>query len=347
MPGLVSVTYRREPSYFSAAAVSGGFHQVLMCRDAEAGRAAGFVSRTARLMYVNGRPVPIGTLSTLRALPEYRNRGLVARGIVHLKKLHADGRAKLYLATIAVGNDNAVQILTSRRTGLPTFHPNGQYFALAIPISRRRQRSKFISGDVSIVEATIDDLPEIVEFLNATGPRRQFFPVYSERDFFHRDATFKDLNPHDILLARRAGRLMGLFGTWDQRGFKQSIVAGYGSALRWVSPMYNLWARVRGQPGIPRPGAELRFLSAAVPLVADDDPGVFLLLARAALSRASGGEHQYLMLGMHEGDPLLPAARRLGGRTYPGQLYLACWDDGEELRDRVDDRPPYMELGSM
>src|SRR5436305_9094059 len=118
MPGLISVSYRREPSYFGAAVVSGGFHQVLAVRDAAADRIAGFVSRAIRPMFVNGRPEPIGYLSALRALPEYRNRGLLARGVFHLRRLHADGRAKLYLATIAEGNETAIRILTSGRTGL-------------------------------------------------------------------------------------------------------------------------------------------------------------------------------------------------------------------------------------
>jgi hypothetical protein len=111
--------------------------------------------------------------------------------------------------------------------------------------------------------------------------------------------------------------------------------------------VYNLWAQVRGRPGIPRLGAELRYLTAAVPVVADDNADVYLLLVRAVLSRASAGEHQYLMLGLHGSDPLLPAARRLGGRTYAGQFYLACWQDGEDLRRKIDSRPPYLEIGTL
>jgi hypothetical protein len=347
MPGVVSVSYRREPSYFGAAVTSGGFHQALMVRDVVADRVAGFVSRSARPMCVNGQPQPIGYLSMLRALPEYRNRGLLARGIVHLRRLHEDGRAKLYLITIAVGNDDAIRILTSGRAGLPTFYPHGQYLGLAIPIPRRRQRSRDVSGDVSLSEGREIDLPEILDFLRTWGPKRQFFPEYTERDFFHLDATFKDLQPHDLLLARRGGQLVGVMGAWDQHGFKQSIVESYGPALRWVSAVYNLWAQVRGRPGIPPLGAELRYLTAAIPVVADDDPDVFLLLARAILSRASASEHQYLMLGLHDSDLLLPAARRLGGRTYTGQFYLACWQDGEDLRRKIDTRPPYLEIGTL
>ena len=59
MAGPVSVSFRREPSYFGAAVTSGGFHQALMVRDVVADRVAGFVSRSARPMCVNGQPQPI------------------------------------------------------------------------------------------------------------------------------------------------------------------------------------------------------------------------------------------------------------------------------------------------
>lgn len=347
MPGLITVSYRREPSYFGAAVVSGDFHQVLAVRDAAAGRIAGFVSRSVRSMFVNGRPEPVGYLSALRSLPEYRNRSLLARGIAYLRQLHADGRAKIYLATIAEGNDEAIRILTSGRTGLPTFHPAGSYLGLAIPIPTRRRPAIQRVGDVTIQPARRHELAEIIEFLQKWGPRRQFFPDYREVDFFHDGATFKDLAATDILLARRKDQLIGTIGSWDQHSFKQSIVEGYSAALKWVSPVYNLWAWVRGRPAIPRPGAELRYLTAAIPVVADENEEVFQGLVRAVLAKASGGGQQYLMLGLHERDPLLRVARRFGGRTYAGRLYLACWEDGEELRKSLDDRVPYMEVGSM
>jgi hypothetical protein len=347
MPGHVSVSYRREPNYFGAAVVSGGFHQVLVVRDAETGRVAGFVSRSARMMHVNGTPESIGYLSGLRFLPQYRRRGLLARGIARLRDLHTDGRAKLYLATIADGNDDAVDIVTSGRTGLPKMHFAGRYFALAVPIPTRRRRVRASQSDLALEEGRRADASEIIEFLRTWGPRRQFFPCYEASDFFHSQATFRDLSPHDLILARRGGRLLGILGTWDQHSFKQSIVEGYSASLRWISPMYNAWARLRGMPAVPRPGSELRYLTAALPVVADDDAEVFTNLMHEVLARASGGPCQYLMLGLHEQDPLLPAARRLGGRTYVGRMYVACWDDGEEFRIGLDGRPPYLELGCM
>jgi hypothetical protein len=347
MPGHVSVSYRREPSFFASTPVGGDFQQVLVARDREAGRVAAFVSRAVRLMYVNGEPEPVGFLGGVRALPEYRNTGVVARGIMQLRRLHDDGRARLYLATIAEGNETALKILTSGRTSLPTMHPAGRYIAWALPISTRRSRLAKVATGIELHEAARNDLSEIVDFLIEHGPRRQFFPVYREEDFFEADCTFKDLRPNDILLARRDGRLVGMLAAWDQHGFKQSIVEGYGRMLRVAAPAINLWARAVGKPPIPRPGEELRYLSAALPIAAGDDPQVFAALVQGVLKRAAGGLHQYLMLGMHERDPLAAVARRIGGRTYVGHFYTACWDDGEALRQTLDNRPPYLELGCM
>src|SRR5713101_3000649 len=101
MPGRITVSFRRDPSYFDAAQVDGRFRQVVAARDDEENRLVGFGSRSVSERYVNGRPETIGYLSSLRLLPAYRNRGLVARGYAFFRKLHADGRARMYLTTIA------------------------------------------------------------------------------------------------------------------------------------------------------------------------------------------------------------------------------------------------------
>lgn len=92
MPGRISVSFRREPSFFAAAGVEGPFHQVVVCRDRQQNRIAGFGCRSVRQRYVNGRPTPVGYLSGLRALPEYRGLGLVARGYRYFRELHCPPR---------------------------------------------------------------------------------------------------------------------------------------------------------------------------------------------------------------------------------------------------------------
>jgi hypothetical protein len=344
MPGRITVSFRREPSYFDAAQVDGRFRQVVAARDSEENRLVGFGSRSLSERYVNGRPETIGYLSSLRLLPVYRNRGLVARGYAFFRKLHADGRARLYLTTIAEGNTLALALLTSGRAGLPTYHYAGRYHTLAFPMARR-QRAPRTSGDVELRQATADDLPAVLCFLETVGPRRQFFPRYQASDFFTDCGTMKDLRPTDLLLAYRRGQLVGMLAGWDQHRFRQTVVHRYEWPLGWLRPFYNAWATGFHKPRLPGAGDSFRYLTAALPIVAEDDAHVFARLLEALLSAA--GTWDYALLGLHETDPLLSVAKTYRATWYTTRLYLVCWEDGEKVRAALDGRPPYLELGAM
>ena len=136
MDGQIAVSFRREPSYFAAAAVEGSFRQVVAARDCRTERIVGFGSRSVRRRFFNGQPRAIGYLGALRLLPDHRNRGLLARGFRFFRELHGDGRAQLYLTTIAAGNETAIRQLTSGRAGLPAYHDAGEFHTLAIPLRK-------------------------------------------------------------------------------------------------------------------------------------------------------------------------------------------------------------------
>jgi hypothetical protein len=345
MPGAITVSFRREPSYFDAAVVDGQFRQVVAARELEDGRVVGFGSRAVGDRFVNGRPEPIGYLSNLRLLPDHRNRGLVARGYAFFRKLHGDGRTRLYVTTIAEGNSVALTVLTSGRAGLPRYHPAGRFHTVALPWLRHPTRPA--PAGVQIRPARPEDTPALLAFLQTVGARRQFFPCYEAGDFFTPGGAFHDLGPDDLLLALRGGTIVGTLAAWDQHGFRQTVVHGYGRPLGWVRPLYNAWARLAGRPRLPGPGDAFRYRVAALPLVADDDATVFAALLDALLARGGGSKAEYLLVGLHEADPLLSVLRRYRATWYTTRLFLACWEDGEELRRSLDGRPPYLELGSL
>ena len=344
MHGAISVAFHREPSFFAAQAVEGPFRQVLLARHDPGGQIVGLGSRSIRQRYCNGEPTPVGYLSSLRLLQAHRQRGLVARGFRLLKRLHADGRAPLYLTAVAQDNPQARELLTSGRAGLPRYHPAGLYHTLAIPVGRKLAARP---TSVEIREARREDLPAVLEFLRRVGPRRQFFPCYDEADFRGDAGTFRDLAFGDLMLAYRNGRIVGTLAAWDQRRFRQEVIQGYAGALRLLRPVYNIYAGIRGQPRLPEPGAALRCLMAALPVVEDDDAGVFSALVDTLLHKRSGHAWDYLMIGMHEADPLLPSLRGLPARWYTTCVYTVCWEDGLERMRSLDGRPWYLELGTL
>lgn len=344
MPGHMSVSFRREPSYFAGARVDGRFRQVVAARDLDNGRLVGFGCRSLMPRWVNGRTEPIGYLSSLRLLAEHRNRGLVARGYAMFRRLHRDGRTRLYLTTIAEGNRTALELLTSRRAGLPAYHFAGRYHTLALHLGGKQQRGD--TNGVEVRPARAEEVGHLVEWLRTEGARKQFFPLYEGEDFGTETGIFKDLRLEDLLLARRGGELVGVLAGWNQMGFRQTVVHGYGRIMNGIRPLYNLWARWFGRPVLPRTGEAFRYLTAALPVVHNDDAAIFTALVETLRARAAGA-YSYLLLGLHEADPLFAAARRWRARWYTTRLYLVCWDDGEELRKSLDARPPYLELGCL
>lgn len=346
MPGAISLAFGREPSFFAAAVVAGRFRQVIVAREERTQRIVAVGSRSVGMRYVNGQPTAIGYLSGLRIFPGHRGRGLLARGYALLRKLHEDGRTPLYLTTIAEDNRAALVVLTGGRAGLPMYHFAGRYYTAAIRLAARRASPASREG-LQIRPGRPDDMPAVLEFLRRTGPRRQFLPCYEPDDFGSPSGALRDLEPGDLCLAFRDGRLIGTLGGWDQHAFRQIRVAGYRGVIRWIRPWYNVWARIRGLPPLPRPNQPVRYLVAALPLVADEDPVVLGQLLEALMRFRRGGPWEYLLVGMHESDPLLSALRRHPAGWYTTNLYLACWQDGDDLRRSLDGRPFYVELGSL
>ncbi|MSQ94792.1 MAG: hypothetical protein EXR98_09585 [Gemmataceae bacterium] len=344
MAGRMAVSFRREPSWFGGAVVDGFSRQVVGCRDQDTGRIVGFGCRSLRELYVNGEPRTIGYLSSLRLLPEHRNRGLIARGYAYFHRLHADGRTPFYLTTIADGNEAALAVLTSGRARLPAYHPAGRFHTIAIALPQRKA-SAAPSSAIRVAQAA--DLPAVVEFLNTVGPRRQFFPVYRAEAFLSPDGLLRGLELDRLLLAERGGRIVGMLTGWDQRAFRQQIVHGYSTWLRCVRPIYNLTARLRGTARLPATGEPLPTLMGALPLVADDDVAVFGDLLGRLRDLCGGKRATHLLLGLHERDPLFAVARRFQAACYTSLLFLVCWPDGDTARLALDGRKQYLELGSL
>jgi hypothetical protein len=344
MGGRVQLTFRREPSFFDAAVVDGPNVQVGVCRDSQTKRLVGFGVRSFRQRFVNGQPQVVGYLSGLRLLAEFRNHGLVARGYRFFRRMHEHNHVPCYLTTIAEGNEAAMRVLTSGRAGLPPYYDLGRFHTAAL--GSRRISTRSMEG-VTIAPATVDDREELINFLQREGRHRQFFPCYENADFFHPGCTMKDLKPEHILIARRNGTIVGTLAAWDQSNFKQTIVEGYAGSLGWLRRIVNPLGKLTGRPAWPRPGDAVQFVTAALPLVQDDDEEVFAALVANVLQREAATKYGSLMIGLHERDPLIKVLRQFQPRWFTTRLYVVCFEDGESFRQQIDNRVPYLELGCL
>lgn len=346
MPGWVRVAYAREPDFFAAASVAGSFQQTLIAT--QGGRLAAFGCRSVRQVYLNGNPLDLGYLSSLRLQPWARNHTTLAHGYRFLHRLHEDGRTPAYLSTIVAGNTAATGILTSDRAGLPHYQDLGRYITYAISLPAR-QRHRLFSPQDLVVEtgaAAAAALPEIVTFLNRFGAQRQFFPVLDPGDFG--TPRLRDLRPEDFCVARRQGQIQGVAACWDQSRFKQHLVCGYAWPLQQLRPLANLGLRLAGRSQLPAPGQNIPQSYISFVCVRDDRPETLAAVLHGLLAHAQASEHSFALLGLHESDPLRQALQWLPAFQYHSQLYLVLWPENRAFGATLEpQRIPYLDLATL
>jgi hypothetical protein len=343
MNGSMRVTFEREPDFFAACAIRGGFYQVGIGRDLESGRIVGLGTRSIADVFVNGWPVPFGWLSDLRLQPAYRGGTLVARGYRFLRELHADGRVNLYGTVIFHDNKTALRTIAAKRAGLPSYNDLGVIHCPGINLRRRKPA---IAADCDIVRGRRELLPEIVDCLNRNNSRRQFAPVHDVQNFMHGN-RWKGFQPSDFYVACRGKKVIGVVGRWDQSAFKQTRVISYGRRLRWMVPAANAVQTWLGVPSFPEPGQCVPFFYVSFIAVDQDDVGVFRGLLRHVYNDAVGSSFRYAMVGLHERDPLRAAVEDYSLTPFAGRLFCVCFADGEHAYRNLDGRVPYAEAATL
>ena len=143
------------------------------------------------------------------------------------------------------------------------------------------------------------------------------------------------------------GQLAGLLATWDQSSFRRAVIAGYATPWNWLRPAWNAWASLCQRPRLPAVGEPLDYFTAACPLVANSEPGIFAELLDTALDRQLPDRSTSLTLGLAENDPLLDVARKRRWREYVTNIFLVSWPDSRPDLPTLDHRPLYLELGCL
>ena len=342
IPGPISVTFEREPSFYESCRIRGDFFQVGVGRDRRSGKIVGLGTRSVSPAFVNGEATSLGYLADLRLEPPYRGGMLIARGYRFLRHLHGDRRAQLYSTVIFGDNHAALTTIASGRAGLPRYHDQGIVHCPGINI---RGIEPAIDGECEIVRGSEERLPAIVECLNRNNSRRQFAPVHTTEMF--RNNRWLDFRIEDFHVAVRGGKVVGVVGCWDQSSFKQTRIAAYSGRLRWMVPLANTLLPFTNAPRYPKAGGEVAYFYISFIAVDGDDLQVFRALLRNAYNSAVGGKYMYAILALHERNPLLPALRDYSLTRFDARLFCVSFDDGKDFVPELDGRVPYVEAATL
>ena len=340
MPGGVSLIFAREPDYFLGSTIMGDPCDVLLVRQRSDGQLAGIACRAERRVYINRQESAVGYIGQIRVSEGFRGNWLVHRGAKWFKDLSPPGL--LYTGVIASENPRARELLVGAR--MPGGLQVAGKWGLTTCAILLRQRRVHRTPGVEILPGSLETLGEITAYLRLEGPRRQFFPAYTHKDF-NEGIKLRGLKPEDIMVARRGNTIMGIMAVWDQAAYKQDIIDAYGPKLRLLRPLYNLTARlIRAQPLTP-PGQVIPLAFASCICVTEDDQSVMRALLSACLNNSYTRGKAFLMVGLADSDPLLPVVRRHLHITYHSELFAVSWS-GKPV-SISDDQIPYIEIATL
>ena len=353
---LLSLRLEREPDYFDALQVEGVTVDVIAAHDGH--KIIGMATRSEKPCFVDGsaEPVAVGYLSNVKIAPDYRKSLLLVQGTRFLAELHKRAACDFYLMCILTDNKKVLRLLqhsphfsffSSAGDDFPVFESLGFFKTYLLHGNDCRADAGSLSN-ISIRRATEEDVPAMVDFFRTHGPRRQFFPCYTEEELKSGFGLLKGLAVHDIFLACRGKDLMGTLGIWNQIDFRQWYVNNYTQ----YQTLYNYFKETRTKitPRLPNFdfSSSLDCRMIALICIAEDNLTVFTALLDAIKLACTTKEFMpYLWIGLHEEDPLNEAIKREPHFLIESSLYAVSWGNTTCNLKGLKKMIPYLELGSL
>lgn len=343
MPGRISLAADCEPSFFAAIEIEGYEHHVIVAESGHQIVGVGLMSK--RRMFLNGTPSNVGYMSSLRADPSIRSKDTIIQGVQFVRRWHLENfRVPFYLGAIFQDNTTARKVMTSGLFGLPASKDIGTLYVAVIPLFKRRLPSP--PDGIRVVRGSAVGTVMIAEFLNRTGSEKQFFPVYTPDDILADDGILRGLRLDDFYVAVEGETIVGVTACWNQLPFRRTLVTAYSGYMGWLKTFMTPLANMLHMAPIPKPGEPLRNVLAACIAITDNNQQIFKLLLNAILHDEYDTGKAFLLVGLMEGDPLLPMLQKYLHIPTRMCIYALAWD-GLEAVSELDGRVSYLELGGL
>jgi len=337
--GIAELNFERKPDYFFGARVSTQSVMVILAIEKASQEVVGIYSLGDRWVYVNGVKQNIRYASDLRIALQYRKGQLLPLIFEEIKKLDKGGE---YVQSVILA-DNAASLTAMLRKspGGPTYHP---YLSMnTYVISTLFDRVSSLNLEVR--RATEHDVVRMQALFDVEAPKKQFYPVY---DFARIgvDPYYRDLQVSDYFLGFLDGELVGIIGTWNQKGFKQTRVVDYAGWMAALRPFYNWWSCLFGGFPLPRKGHTVRYTGTHCLIIRDNDPVVFASILKAVRLDLRRKGEQTMIVGLCDNDPLRLAMDRFVHKIMRTNHYLGCYS-GDPRVGLDKARPLYLDVARL
>jgi predicted N-acetyltransferase YhbS len=319
MDGIISLRIDRDPDFFALLRLRGEgkvFVAVL------GGEVIGCISAALRTAYISGVPETVAYIGDMKVHPRFSGTRIALHLIQALETYLRSVDIGFCFSVVADGNRRAMPLFEGR-LGLPRWAHIGRFLVYElIPSPFITRSSKYC-----IETAEAEDLPAITTLLDRFHRSRQFAPQLSQNDLAGTFSARREEPVSQIFVARTGGRVVATLSLHDTREVKGNVVLDASPALRCVLAFLRIVAAPFPAFLVPRIGDPLNVLY--VRFVACDEGHRKALQALISIARAEAFRRRFtfLIIGLHERDPLRSLVRGIPRFTF-SSLALATTSTG-------------------
>jgi hypothetical protein len=295
MAGTISIRIDREPDFFALLRLRGNGKVFAAVR---AGEIVGCFSAAIRTVYVSGIPESVAYVGDMKVNPRFAGNRIASRLIYELEDYLRSIKNDLCFSVVAKGNNRAMPLFKDRR-GVQWTNM-GRFLVDELVPSPIMPRSK----GCSIQPAESADLPEITRLLDGVYRSRQFAPRLSEEEV-ERSFSNSGENPFfGIFVARTKERIVATLTLQDMREAKRNVLIGAPVVLRGALGLLRIVSAAVPNFCVPRIGEPLRLLCVRHIACEDGHLAALKCLLEIARVEAFRRRFTFLVIGLHERDPL-------------------------------------------
>ncbi|TGM46488.1 hypothetical protein EHQ92_00760 [Leptospira biflexa] len=310
--GNLKLALDRSPSFFDSIAKDGENPEIIIGRDIISNQLVGIGYKIESNFILKSKRFRFGYLAGLRLLKEYRSGIALARGYKKLKELHDMCSCHGYFTTIQSENQNAIEILSSHRAGLP-------YYQFLTHLTTFIWNPKVYKKSSNLSVEVVKDSYEYKSFVENTKRAAYLMPEW-EDSFYE--------NPNIVrYLIKDGEKIVSSFSLWDQSKFKRWRVIDYSKWIKKLRKLYNVYASVKRLPKLPTPGSPLDYQFLTQLCISEEYinrlPEVF---SKIFATSSENFPDVYLCYTLSKEDPWFPIVNKIPSWKIQSLAYYVHWN---------------------
>lgn len=308
MAGSISLRIDRDPDFFALLRLRGEGKVFVAVQGCEV---IGCISAAMRTAYISGAPETVAYVGDMKVHPRFAGTRIALRLIqaleAHLRSISID----LCFSVVADGNHRAMPLFEGR-LGIPRWAHLGRFLVEELIPSPFTGRSR----QHCIETAEAADLPAIIMLLNRFHRSRQFAPQLSQDDLARTLSARREEAFSKIFVARSGGSIVATLGLHDTREAKRNVLLDASAPRRCALALVRVLAAPLPGFSAPRIGEPLRVLYMRFVGCAEGHWQALQALVAMARAEAFRRRSTFLVIGLHERDPLRSLIRGIPRFTF-------------------------------